>query len=92
MACTEVSEVYDKVEKYKKTTFTYLTHHVIFQCLLIELSTVLQVFDSTGSFLSYINTTGDPLYGPQGITVTNDGYVIAADSGNHCLKVYKYLQ
>ncbi|XP_014664112.1 PREDICTED: tripartite motif-containing protein 2-like [Priapulus caudatus] len=52
----------------------------------------IQVFDSQGSFLSYINTTGDPLYGPQGLTVTSDGHVVVADSGNHCFKIYKYLQ
>ncbi|XP_022079510.1 tripartite motif-containing protein 2-like isoform X2 [Acanthaster planci] len=52
----------------------------------------IQVFDHTGSFLSYVNTTGDPLYGPQDLAVTSDGYVAVADSGNHCVKVYKYLQ
>nr|XP_006004887.1 PREDICTED: tripartite motif-containing protein 2-like [Latimeria chalumnae] len=53
---------------------------------------VLPVFDSAGSFLSYINTTADPLYGPQGLALTTDGNVIVADSGNHCFKVYRYLQ
>ncbi|XP_013787373.2 tripartite motif-containing protein 2-like [Limulus polyphemus] len=52
----------------------------------------IQVFDSGGSFLSFVNTNGNPLYGPQGLAVTSDGIVIVADSGNHCLKVYKYLQ
>lgn len=52
----------------------------------------IQVFDSTGSFLSYVNTMADPLYGPQGISVTDMGQVVVADSGNHCFKVYKYLQ
>lgn len=51
-----------------------------------------QVFDSTGSFLSYINTSADPLYGPQGLALTSDGHVAVADSGNHCFKVYRYLQ
>ena len=51
-----------------------------------------QVFDSSGSFISYINTTGDPLYGPQGVSITNDGCVVVADSGNHCVKMYRYLQ
>lgn len=51
-----------------------------------------QVFDSAGSFLSYINTTADPLYGPQGLALTSDGHVVVADSGNHCFKVYRYLQ
>ena len=52
----------------------------------------LQVFDSSGSFLSYINTSADPLYGPQGLALTSDGHVAVADSGNHCFKVYRYLQ
>ncbi|MGH0152251.1 UNVERIFIED_CONTAM: hypothetical protein FKN15_022037 [Acipenser sinensis] len=52
----------------------------------------IQVFDSAGSFLSYINTTADPLYGPQGLALTADGHVVVADSGNHCFKVYRYLQ
>ncbi|KAF2358120.1 B-box-type zinc finger [Trinorchestia longiramus] len=52
----------------------------------------VQVFDSRGSFLSYINTLADPLHGPQGITYTPDGHIVVADSGNHCFKVYKYLQ
>lgn len=50
----------------------------------------LQVFDATGSFLSFVN--GEPLYGPQGLALTPDNYVAVADSGNHCIKVFKYLQ
>lgn len=53
---------------------------------------VCQVFDSNGSFLSYINTSADPLYGPQGLALTSDGHVVVADSGNHCFKIYRYLQ
>lgn len=53
---------------------------------------LLQVFDSAGSFLSYINTAADPLYGPQGLALTSDGHVVVADSGNHCFKAYRYLQ
>lgn len=52
----------------------------------------IQVFDAQGSFLSYVNTLADPLYGPQGMTLTPDGQIFVADSGNHCFKVYKYLQ
>lgn len=52
----------------------------------------LQVFDSNGSFLTFVNTSADPLYGPQGLTVTPEGLVVVGDSGNHCYKVYKYLQ
>jgi len=52
----------------------------------------IQVFDQYGSFLSYVNTSGCPLYGPQGIGLTPDGNIVVADSGNHCIKIYKYLQ
>ncbi|XP_047736165.1 tripartite motif-containing protein 2-like [Hyalella azteca] len=52
----------------------------------------IQGFDSGGSFLSYINTLADPLHGSQGLAYTPDGHVVVADSGNHCLKVYRYLQ
>jgi len=52
----------------------------------------IQVFDQYGSFLSYVNTSGCPLYGPQGIALTVDGNIVVADSGNHCIKIYKYLQ
>jgi len=50
----------------------------------------IQVFDCQGSFLSYVSSSVEPLYGPQGLTVTHDGYVAIADSGNHCVKLYKY--
>ncbi|CAF90324.1 unnamed protein product [Tetraodon nigroviridis] len=52
----------------------------------------VKVFDGSGSFLSYINTSAEPLYGPQGLALTSDGHVVVADSGNHCFKVYRYLQ
>uniref|UniRef100_T1JNP3 RING-type domain-containing protein n=1 Tax=Strigamia maritima TaxID=126957 RepID=T1JNP3_STRMM len=52
----------------------------------------IQVFDCNGSFLSYVNTAADPLYGPQGLSLTDSGHVVVADSGNHCFKLYKYLQ
>lgn len=58
----------------------------------VPLRFLFQVFDSAGSFLSYINTSADPLYGPQGLALTSDGHVAVADSGNHCFKVYRYLQ
>lgn len=57
-----------------------------FPCLCV------QVFDRNGSFLSYVNTAAEPLYGPQGLAITSDGQVVVADSGNHCIKFYKYLQ
>jgi len=52
----------------------------------------IQIFDNQGSFLSFVNTLACPLYGPQGLTLTHDGHIVVADSGNHCFKLYKYLQ
>ena len=70
-----------------------------------------QVFDQYGSFLSYVNTSGCKLYGPQvriysslfgenshnfpvsqGLALTKEGNIVVADSGNHCVKLYRYLQ
>ena len=50
-----------------------------------------QVFDQFGSFLTFINTSGCKIYGPQGIAVTPEESVVLADSGNHCIKCFKYL-
>ena len=61
-------------------------------CLFFIFFYLLQVFDSQGSFLSFINTTAEPLYGPQGLTINVDNHVVVADSGNHCIKIYRYLQ
>ena len=66
-------------------TYIYLDKNVL-------IFLILQVFDSNGSFLTYVNTSADPLYGPQGLAVSSEGQVVVADSGNHCIKVYKYLQ
>ncbi|KAK6166009.1 hypothetical protein SNE40_022802 [Patella caerulea] len=52
----------------------------------------IQVFDSQGSFLSYVNTSAELLYGPQGLAVITDGQIAVSDSGNHCFKIYRYLQ
>ena len=52
----------------------------------------IQIFDSQGSFLTFVNTLACPLYGPQGLAATNDGQIVVADTGNHCYKIYKYLQ
>uniref|UniRef100_A0A671WKU8 RING-type E3 ubiquitin transferase n=1 Tax=Sparus aurata TaxID=8175 RepID=A0A671WKU8_SPAAU len=62
------------------------------QALFITMGTMGSGRYRTGSFLSYINTSADPLYGPQGLALTSDGHVAVADSGNHCFKVYRYLQ
>ncbi|CAG0919786.1 unnamed protein product [Notodromas monacha] len=47
----------------------------------------LQVFDYQGTFMGYINSHTDPLYGPQDLSITTAGVVVAVDSGNHCVKL-----
>jgi hypothetical protein len=110
----------------------------------VNWGSLVQIFDSQGSFMGFVSTSVEPLYGPQGkylafsiyhlpfaahsyvvyivyykfwiflifmnalfktiildltivgfdlfpgMTVTSDGYVAIADSGNHCIKLYKY--
>lgn len=73
-------------------TPTVITASYYYNFSFPTLTLYLQVFDGSGSFLSYINTSADPLYGPQGLALTSDGHVVVADSGNHCFKVYRYLQ
>ncbi|XP_067949819.1 tripartite motif-containing protein 2-like [Watersipora subatra] len=50
----------------------------------------IQIFDEEGSFLSLVDTSAAPLFGPQSIYATLDNRVIVADSGNHCVKVFRY--
>lgn len=50
----------------------------------------LQVFDEEGSFLSHVDTSAAPLFGPQSIYATRDNTVLVADSGNHCVKIFRY--
>lgn len=50
----------------------------------------LQVFDNTGQYLSTINSSVSPLYGPQGLAMSPEGHVIVADTGNHAVKLYAY--
>lgn len=59
--------------------------------MIVSLVRGIQVFDSRGSFLALVDTSSDPLYGPQGLAVsTDDDHVIVADSGNHCFKIFKH--
>ena len=50
----------------------------------------IQVFTNGGAFVSMIESSGDPLSEPRGLAITKDGHVYVADSGNHCIKKYKY--
>ena len=50
----------------------------------------MQVFQLDGTFVSMIVRREDPLKSPRGLMVTNDGHVYVVDSGNHCIKKYKY--
>ena len=50
----------------------------------------IQVFTNNGTFVSIIESSEDPLSQPRGLAVTQDGHVYVADTGNHCIKKYKY--
>ena len=50
----------------------------------------IQVFTCDGIFVSTIVSKDDPLKDPYGLAVTKDGHVYVADSGNHCIKKFKY--
>ena len=50
----------------------------------------IQVFQSDGTFVSMIKSSGDPLSEPSGLAVTTDGHVFVSDWNNHCIKKYKY--
>ena len=50
----------------------------------------LQVFKYNGSFVSTIESQGDPFNQPRGIALTDDGHVYVADRDNHVIKKYKY--
>ena len=52
----------------------------------------IQVFKNDGSFVSIIESSGDPLHAPHGLAVTTDGHVYVADRDNHCIKMYKYRE
>ncbi|KAK7485598.1 hypothetical protein BaRGS_00023173 [Batillaria attramentaria] len=78
--------------QFQRTHREWLSTGMGIYSLLTGGNSRIQVFDSSGSFLSYVNTSADLLYGPQGLAVTSDGQVVVADSGNHCIKFYKYLQ
>eukprot|EP00058_Branchiostoma_floridae_P013958 XP_002599446.1 hypothetical protein BRAFLDRAFT_223862 [Branchiostoma floridae] len=51
----------------------------------------LKVMRSDGIDVCTISSDGDKLNKPHGVAVTEDGFVFVADSGNHCIKKYKYL-
>ena len=50
----------------------------------------IQVFRYNGSFVSMIESKDDPLNTPQGLMITEDGFVYVADQKHHCIKKYKY--
>lgn len=50
----------------------------------------VQVFEEDGSFLSLVDTSSAPLFGPQAVYAMRDNKVAVADSGNHCVKIFHY--
>ena len=58
--------------------------------LVSDMNNRVQVFTNNGTFVSIIESTGDPLDNPRGLAVTTDGYVFVVDTFNDCVKKYKY--
>ena len=50
----------------------------------------VQIFKYDGTFVSMVESKGDPLSEPRGLAVTKDGHVYVVDRDNHCVKKYKY--
>ncbi|XP_077999991.1 E3 ubiquitin-protein ligase TRIM71-like [Glandiceps talaboti] len=48
------------------------------------------VLNYAGDIIRSIPSQYDKLNDPHGVAVTNDGHVFVADSGNHCIKKYRY--
>eukprot|EP00058_Branchiostoma_floridae_P003903 XP_002589391.1 hypothetical protein BRAFLDRAFT_77833 [Branchiostoma floridae] len=51
----------------------------------------LQVFRPDGSWISSICSDGDKLNLPHGVAVTEDGHVFVTDTGDHCIRKYRYM-
>eukprot|EP00058_Branchiostoma_floridae_P016981 XP_002602469.1 hypothetical protein BRAFLDRAFT_86853 [Branchiostoma floridae] len=50
-----------------------------------------QVFRPDGIWVSTISTDGDKLNSSHGVAVTEDGHVFVADTGDHCVRKYRYM-
>lgn len=50
----------------------------------------IQVFTTSGEFVSMIESLDQPLDQPRGLVLTNDGHVLVADRDNHCIKKFRY--
>ncbi|XP_078575603.1 uncharacterized protein LOC144861522 [Branchiostoma floridae x Branchiostoma japonicum] len=51
----------------------------------------LQVFHPNGAWVSTISSDGDKLNLPHGMAVTEDGHVFVTDTGDHCIRKYRYM-
>eukprot|EP00058_Branchiostoma_floridae_P021286 XP_002606776.1 hypothetical protein BRAFLDRAFT_226091 [Branchiostoma floridae] len=51
----------------------------------------LQVFHPDGTWVSSISSNEDKMYEPYGVAVTEDGYVFVTDTGDHCIRKYRYM-
>ncbi|KAI8489053.1 hypothetical protein Bbelb_332770 [Branchiostoma belcheri] len=44
-----------------------------------------------GTWVSTISSDGDKLKRPHGVAVTEDGHVFVTDTGDHCIRKYRYM-
>ncbi|CAH1244168.1 TRIM3 [Branchiostoma lanceolatum] len=57
----------------------------------VEQGQKLQVFRPDGTWMATISSDGDKLNLPCGVAVTEDGHVFVTDTGDHCIRKYRYM-
>ncbi|XP_066298988.1 tripartite motif-containing protein 3-like [Branchiostoma lanceolatum] len=57
----------------------------------VEQGQKLQVFRPDGNWVSTISSDGDKLNWPHGVAVTEDGHVFVTNTGDHCIRKYRYM-
>ncbi|XP_078573786.1 uncharacterized protein LOC144860464 [Branchiostoma floridae x Branchiostoma japonicum] len=57
----------------------------------VEHGRKLQVFHQDGTWISTISSDGDKLNRAHGVAVTEDGHVFVTDTGDHCIRKYRYM-
>ncbi|XP_066299424.1 tripartite motif-containing protein 3-like [Branchiostoma lanceolatum] len=57
----------------------------------VEHGRKLQVFHPDGTWMTTISSDGDKLNWLHGVAVTEDGHVFVTDTGDHCIRKYRYM-
>ncbi|CAH1773331.1 unnamed protein product [Owenia fusiformis] len=51
----------------------------------------VKVFTMEGTFVGQLESTSERMMWPRGLAIAPPNHTIVADSGNHCIKAYKYM-